>query len=472
MTMNNSSLICSKPGVVFADGETELERVEMINSYIESCTRDTGKKSDGGSRGGGGDEKGDVEEYNAKKLKIESIMSYLESCGDMKTGGATPDDHEKKNNRRELGQQVTDREDTLGDSFSFECPPEKNRFWRDGEEVFTDDAHDGLSTDFRVRIVYLNIAETLKAFASCADIGPDIAAHRKLKDFLRALRYEMDTAAGTGQQPAVVTVRPAERASRLMSNLRNLVLAADTSKGARRLVVNQMDPYTCRVSVERLQELCRFGGFSEYNDKYGTLGCKFYLPIKLLFLGNLVTKHFDRDDGDSSGGNGRGGEEAEHRGYTVYNLEISHHFGSYFYEFLENLYDVCFEKLTTELRRYKDDKSKQRRDSSSSLAALSSRRCDTHSADLMLDALDEFHRRDSVKTLGTSGRLNQDTRLRYIRFDKSTSTLVEDEPVEESDAVFVSSYIGVRINREGQVCMDVYARHALLLELYTGDGGV
>jgi hypothetical protein len=425
--MCDNEKVCAvrEPGV----GDTERLKVNNLASYLESCAAKgvLHNRPDGAEDNGKRDrEPGDEGSVNTKRSKTEMIEEYLKCLEKMPDESELDDRSERGRGGVTTGTDIDD---------PVERRPTRNIFWRDGEKVITDDAEDGFSSDFLVRLVYLSVKKTLDLFTSSADVSMNIESRRTIKDLLRSFNY----ANGQSVKPAA-----AARAGLLMSNLRNFALAMDTSKGARHLIVNQMDPQTCHVSVDYLQKLCRFCGFGDYNEKYGTLSCRFYLPIKLLFLGNLKIKHYDQD--------GRNEEEEN----KFYNIDLSNHFGQYLQFFIERLYDVCFEMLQHEHRQHKG-KRQPGGGTSSSLAALSSHHCNAYTN--QLDGFDTLTRRDSAKILGTSGK------LQYIRYEKSTNMIVGDEPVEEADAVFVSSYIGLRINRNGEVCMNIYTRHAMLLEI-------
>lgn len=346
--------------------------------------------------------------------------------------------------RAKMDNNVDHQQSEAGGAAAASEKPTENTFWRDDEEIFTDNGEDGLSTDYRVRDVYLNIVKTLSLFAECSEFLKDgvVVPNQALMTCLRKLR------AKTSERD-----QPNGRAKCTMIDLKELALAVDTTKTSRRHVVNQMDPLSCCcVSYDRLRYLCRFSKFGEYNTTYGTLQCQFYIPIKLLFLGNLNIKRYGRGGGATTDG----GDDRNGQGFTVYDVQIGDCFGRYFEEFLEKLYDVCFDKLQTEFEKYKKDRClgvQINRHSSYPLR---------HGE--LFDRLEELKNSRRIKMLGTTGKMDPDARLRYIRYDNVTRTVTEVEPIETADAVFISSSIAIKINGTGEVLMDVYSRQALLLE--------
>lgn len=386
-----------------------------------------------------------------KGAKKAVINAYLNSCSDY----LGFDEHDKEPVRIEGNDRRAEDESLLNLSER----PTENKFWRDGEEVVLNDGEDGLSTDYRVRCVFSSITKTLDLISRCRNSV--MTKNKALKRTLNFLEQEIRLMNSERNKEKFYM--------QVISAVRNFLLALDTSKGSRKVIANQIDPVTCYLPQDLLKRLCRFNGFGSVSN-YGYMECKFNIPIKLIFMGNLETKLY---------------QDSEHGDNTVFNIELCGHFGTYFYECLENIYGVCFDKLNEEVRRYRKHKALRdiRHDAMltqlkagdmSSLMRLnvSTDRAsfykfggsDRDTTDGFFEDLGDLTRRDTIRIIGTSGKMNSETRLCYTCYDSEELAVTENDPQEEVDALFVSSFIRFRIHPEGSVQMDVYTRNALRLE--------
>lgn len=392
-----------------------------------------------------------------KDAKNAVINSYLDSCSDYV---AYTEHHNETG-----GFQNNDAPHNVEDFFDLCGRPTENKFWRNSEEIILNDGDDGLSTDYRVKCVFSNIMKTLIVFSQCRKTI--VTKNKTLISNLKMLEH--DVCVLTSNQNIK------KRYQQIISAARTLVLALDISKLSCKVVINQISPVTCCLPKRVLMELCRFNAFGNVNN-YGYLDCWFTIPIKLIFMGTLDTKHYQ----DSESGN-----------TTVASIELCSYFGPYFYECLEHIYEVCFEKLSNELHRYHEKKTQRNMKQNasimrlkagsnmSSLMHLNSSSYNTmgrgtisqtaNSDEMIMDEffndLGQLTRRDHIRIIGTSGRMNSETAgLRYTGYDSNKQAITECDPEEEVDALFVSSFIRFRIHKRGNVHMDVYTRNALRLE--------
>ena len=384
----------------------------------------------------------------------EAIMKhYLNSCSEFLNAVDSTDVSiaPEKEIEKENDQEYTNPSEK----------PTETTFWRDGEEVTLNDGDDGISTDYLVKCVFQNILATLKLFSACqktAKIPKDTREALKLTEHhMKALNSNQDQG---------------KRYTQICSIVKGLLLAMDTSKGPRKCIVNQLYPKSCVLSKDDLKGLCRFNGFG--TAKHGYLDCKFYIPIKLIFLGNLQTQTFENHDTDAAG--------------VVYKVEPCRHFGPYFYQCLENIYDTCFRILENRVQQYKEGQVLQaaryenaikelKVGNMSSLMRLEGMRQPTGHGypatssknNDFLDSLPDLTRREMYKISGTSGKVNNEARLVYIRYDRNLNTVTQNMPEDEVDALFVTSFIRFRIREDGGVVMDVYTRTAVQLETEEND---
>jgi hypothetical protein len=397
-----------------------------------------------------------------QSAKEEIIKSYFNSCNDFGASSKIQEDvvYLKTNNT----------DDGSGNMSNLTTMPTTDTFWRHGEEVKMNDGDDGLSTDYDVKHVFVSIMKTLCLLFDCRN-NPNIKNKRLVKT-LNSLGHNMAILNSNSNDVNK------DLSMAIIRTVKTFMLALETLPAAK-IVANQLYPTSCCVSNEYLRQICNFNSFGAVND-YGFMECKFYIPIQLIFIGNLRTRTFN----DSVAGD-----------TNVYSIDLCTHFGPYFYEFLERIYEVCFEMLNCEVTKWQVGMSlrNERRSASidemksgniSSLMRLqqtsgvyssgyqssSNGRALQNSSHYGQGALDGFFqdlpqlkRRDPIRIVGTSGRMNSDSRLRYISYNSSDQVIDENDPEEYAEALFVSSFIRFRINQDGQVFMDVYTRHALQL---------
>lgn len=370
-----------------------------------------------------------------KDAKQAHIQAYLSSCSE----------YTKTENTHANADRLSDEDELIGSW----RPPKENQFWRDGETVMMNDGEDGLTTDYRVKLVFMSILKTIQCMSLYHKTLE--TKNRMLKDAFKTLEFDTRVLEAKKTKEKYYL--------QIISIVKNLILATDTSKGSRKLIVNQIHPFTCYVSDDVLNRLCRFNGFGSVNN-YGYLECNFYITIKLIFLGSLTIKDFSEPSN------------------TSYVIEPCHHFGTYFYECLEKIYEICFKKLEKEFCEYKTEKafrdaqheeaiSRLKCGDMSSLMRLETTKSQTDdnvTLDGFLGGIKRLTRKENIRILGTSGKRSLETRLRYIGYD-GEGTLSEYDPQTETDALFVSSFIRFRIQEDGGVQMDVYTRNAIQLEI-------
>jgi len=380
-----------------------------------------------------------LEGDDVKNAKKKMIDSYLETCSnylDAVEALGKVDTCAENETKGALEERI--KQNTM--------QPTETSFWRDGEEVIMNNGEDGYSNDFKVNNTLSSILLTLQRFSACSK---QVQRSKNVKDALKQLEHNM-------KMLEVIEVK--QRYCKIISSVKSLLLAFDTSQGMRKCLINQLNPSSCIVSKQELNRLCAFNGFGDVNN--GWMECRFFIPIKLLFLGNSKTRQF----GDSG---------------TSFTVELSSDFGMDFYNCLETIYDVGFEMLEKKVQQHKRNgqlkteqyqqaiKELNQGDLSSLVLIEEARKRDnniTVSNDMFLSRLPPLVRSYNIRILGTSGSQKSDTRLSYVCFDKITNTLVQMAPQDHVDALFVSSYIRFKMSENGSVFMDIFTRTALRLE--------
>lgn len=380
---------------------------------------------------------GDEDISEVKKKRLEDYLSQQPECFSPPTGlepHFISENESVKNTKGEEdkydGGSNGSRDDVLAhrEQYTTEVSkkPTETAFFRDEQEIMLNDGDDGLSTDYRVRCVFSSIKNTLRLFTFCyeekkANINglSNIQMEALYRDVIVAIDTTKD--AGTLYR-------------RLIDTSKKLVFELDTSKKWYH-VVNHLDPLSCCLSKERIRDNCYFNAFSKQKD-YDSIDCNMAVRVKLIFLGNVKNRIFS----DSNS--------------TVSNVELSNFFGSYFYECLESIYDYCFEMIQKEMLHYKIKIAGKQPSDSNNQAGIEE----------FVQRFDRLTRRSDIRITGTTGKANAKFRLRYFGYDSTSKTMTNRDPIEEVDALFVSSFIRFRINQTGEVSMDVYTRDALQLE--------